>query len=581
MFNITLLPYGYRSDEMTTKMGFLNTWSKFLVGAKTVMAILLCCLWVFVPFWLQLFFDFGLTQTLKFSACILLFAYVILSIIKKIIELLITKEKIGLEYRLSNKILKNILNASNQVKVQKKLSEVIELFSDDVDDVKDYYFTSLTALVPTVFQMFLGIILLSSFEPTGAVIILFALVLIIMISIPLCYFMYSCHRKEKKSNTEVTKFVNRVVEHILLVKTSAEEEREAEMAQKLFWDKRKVKFKSTLLQSIVLPVYILAVGAIILGAIVLISQKISLGFFSTGSLVAYLYIGFKVVMCLVKLIVYVKGIIKGRISVERIRKIWELKTEEGTQGEHCDSISNVEFSGVDFSYGSHKVINNISLNACKGQVIAFVGASGAGKTTLFRLLEGFIQPNQGEIFFNHNSMKNYDIKSLRKRISYVTQEVEVFEDTLRENLTYGVRQELSDEDIIMKLRDVPCFAFLFEEYTLDDIIHKGELSGGQKQRLAIARAYLQNSDMWLLDEVTANLDAEAENNIQQLIEQCKEQRLVFINAHRLSTVVGADQIVVLEEGQVSAMGKHEELYKDHPYYRKLVNHQIIKKEEHS
>jgi ATP-binding cassette, subfamily B, bacterial MsbA len=226
-----------------------------------------------------------------------------------------------------------------------------------------------------------------------------------------------------------------------------------------------------------------------------------------------------------------------------------------------DAAQDVEFSGVSLSYGDARVLDNLSLTAAAGQTTALVGASGAGKSTIFNLLTRLIDPQSGTVSIGGVQIKDMEIPELRSLFSVVTQEALLFDETLRENIVLG-RENVSDAELQAVLEAAHVADFLPKlEHGLDTRVgpRGSALSGGQRQRVVIARALLRNTPILLLDEATSALDAQSEQVVQQALDRLSEGRTTIVIAHRLSTIRGADKIIVMDRGRVMDEGKHDEL----------------------
>jgi len=223
----------------------------------------------------------------------------------------------------------------------------------------------------------------------------------------------------------------------------------------------------------------------------------------------------------------------------------------------------IEFDNVSFSYGpdSAVIVQDIHLRALRGEVIALVGSSGAGKTTLVNLLPRFYEPTSGSIRIDGLDIRGVTIKSLREQIAMVTQENILFHDTVWNNISYGLNT-ISEERVIAAAKAALAHDFIMDlPQTYHTLIgERGtRLSGGQRQRIAIARAILKNSPILILDEATSELDAESEMNVQRALGNLMVGRTTFVIAHRLATIRRADMILVLEDGQIRERGTHSEL----------------------
>ncbi len=272
------------------------------------------------------------------------------------------------------------------------------------------------------------------------------------------------------------------------------------------------------------------------------------------------------------------GIQQTRGPLDRIYNLLsEEKEQEGT--EELKPIENeIDFRWVSFIYPSakHEALRNINLNVKKGEVIAIVGKSGGGKTTLINMLPRFYVPTEGAIFIDGMDISSATFHSLRNQFGIVSQEVILFDDTILANIAYG-KPEADMPEVISASKAAYAHDFIMElPRGYDTMIgERGvRLSGGQRQRLSIARAILKNPPILILDEATSSLDTSSEMMVQKALENLMENRTTFVIAHRLSTVKKADRIIVLDKGTVIESGTHKELYEKNGVYRKLYELQF-------
>ena len=244
-----------------------------------------------------------------------------------------------------------------------------------------------------------------------------------------------------------------------------------------------------------------------------------------------------------------------------------------------DFKETFEFNNVSYQYEDSEelVLKNISFTAKKGQIIALVGSSGAGKTTLVDLIPRFYDPVKGSVLVDGNDIRYVTFESLRKLMGIVTQETVLFNESVRNNIAYGL-DEFPESEIIRAAKAANAHDFIMElSKGYDTIIgERGtKLSGGQRQRISIARALLKNPPIMIFDEATSALDNESEVLVQEAIERLMSERTTFVIAHRLSTIRNADRILVLDRGEIVQDGKHEELLKDASgVYKKLYELQF-------
>ena len=237
--------------------------------------------------------------------------------------------------------------------------------------------------------------------------------------------------------------------------------------------------------------------------------------------------------------------------------------------------SDITFENVDFRYkdNDEKILKNINLVAKKGETVALVGNSGGGKSTLVNLIPRFFDVDAGEISIDGINVKDYKIKSLRKKIGIVPQETFLFGGTVLENIRYG-NQKASVEEVIEAAKKANAHEFIekLEQGYETEIGERGvKLSGGQKQRISIARAILENPQILILDEATSALDNESEQLVQDALEKLMKGKTTFVIAHRLSTIINSDKIVVIQQGEIKEVGSHEELLDKDGIYKSLYN----------
>jgi subfamily B ATP-binding cassette protein MsbA len=238
--------------------------------------------------------------------------------------------------------------------------------------------------------------------------------------------------------------------------------------------------------------------------------------------------------------------------------------------------ADIDFKGVSFSYGEAPALFDINLTVRAGQMVALVGSSGSGKTTMTNLLLRFYDPQKGAICIGGVDIRGVPLAELRRQIAIVTQENILFNDTIANNIALG-RPGASQKEIIAAARHAHAHDFIMDKPLGYETVvgEKGvALSGGQRQRLAIARAILKNAPILILDEATSSLDTESERAIQAALDDLMQHRTTLCIAHRLSTVQHADLIVVLQEGRLAESGKHTELLRRDGVYRRLYELQF-------
>jgi subfamily B ATP-binding cassette protein MsbA len=267
---------------------------------------------------------------------------------------------------------------------------------------------------------------------------------------------------------------------------------------------------------------------------------------------------------------------KGTIAAERIFNVVDIQPSIKSKPDAPQLKTfenNITFKNVSFAYDTEKVLKNINLTIEKGKTFALVGPSGGGKSTLADLVPRFYDPTEGEVLIDGISLKDYDLESIRQHIGVVTQESILFNDTIFNNIAFGM-PHVSEADVIQaaKIANAHDFISQTENGYQAFIGERGsKLSGGQRQRLSIARAVLKNPPILILDEATSALDSESEKLVQEALFNLMKNRTSIVIAHRLSTIQHADEIVVIQNGEIAERGTHDQLNSQNGLYRKLVS----------
>ncbi|QLB13322.1 subfamily B ATP-binding cassette protein MsbA [Bisgaardia hudsonensis] len=266
---------------------------------------------------------------------------------------------------------------------------------------------------------------------------------------------------------------------------------------------------------------------------------------------------------------------RGMAACQTLFAILDLETEKDKGSHQVNQVQGeLSFKNVNFSYQGREelALNNVSFTIPKGKTFALVGRSGSGKSTIANLVTRFYDLEQGEILLDGINIKDYTLANLRENCAVVSQQVHLFNDTVANNIAYAATEKYTREDIIKAATAAHAMEFIEKlEHGLDTIIGENgaSLSGGQRQRLAIARALLRNSPVLILDEATSALDTASERAIQSALEEVQKNRTVLVIAHRLSTIEKADEILVMDQGQIIERGTHKDLLAKEGAYKQL------------
>src|SRR6056297_2821265 len=392
--------------------------------------------------------------------------------------------------------------------------------------------------------------------------------------------MRSISTKIQNEMSNVTNILQETLSAVRIVKAFNNEEKEIQKFSRANDRTLQENLKGVQVEATITPIVEIIIA---LGSAAFLwygGHKVLRGAMTTGELITFIgYIGLLVSPINILSRSY-NRIQKGVGAAERIFKLLNIeeKVVEKDNAKKMPAIKGeVVFDEVDFSYkNDEKVLKEINLKIKPGEMIAIVGHSGAGKSTLVNLIPRFYDVDSGEIRIDGIDIKDVKIDTLRKQIGIVPQETILFKGTIAENIAYGAEHK-SREEILDAAKKANAHQFIveFDKGYDTEIGERGvSLSGGQKQRISIARALLTDHKILILDEATSSLDLKSESLIQEALERLIKDRTTFVIAHRLSTVINADNIVVLEEGKIVEQGKHNELIKNEGYYYNLYKSQF-------
>ena len=459
--------------------------------------------------------------------------------------------------------------------------ETVSRVVNDTSVVKDLITDHFPQFITGIISIIGAVILLFIMDWKMTLVMLIAVPITLLIMIPLGKRMVTISRGLQDETATFTGHVQQTLSEIRLMKASTAEQDEE--AKGLVGIDRLLGFglKEARIFALIAPLMQFVVMLVIVFIIAYGGMRVATGEMSTGTLVAFLLYLFQIIMPITTFAMFFTQLQKAKGATERIITILDEPLEEGQDGIEKDITDEViEVNNVSFAYDmSEKVIDRISFTAQPGEMVAFAGPSGGGKSTVFGLLERFYEPLEGEILIGETPIKQLSVQCWRNQIGYVAQESAMMAGTIRENLTYGLenRHQISD-DRLWEVAEMAFAAQFIRDFAQGLDTEVGErgvkLSGGQRQRIAIARAFLRDPKILMMDEATASLDSQSEKVVQQALSRLMEGRTTFVIAHRLSTIVDADQILFIEKGKITGRGTHEQLVNDHPLYREFAAQQL-------
>ncbi|KRG09246.1 ABC transporter ATP-binding protein [Staphylococcus sp. NAM3COL9] len=464
---------------------------------------------------------------------------------------------------------------------QNESGQLMSRLTDDTKVINEFISRKLPNLLPSVLTIIGSLIMLFIMDWQMTLLTFITIPIFILIMIPLGKVMQNISKKTQSEIANFSGLLGRVLTEMRLVKISSTEKLELDNAHKNLKEIYFLGLKQAKITAIIQPisgVIMLLTVAIILGFGAI---RISTGAITAGTLIAMIFYVIQLSAPLINLSTLVTDYKRAVGASSRIYEIMEEPTEplESNQGSKIIDGS-LTFTNVDFKYGVKPILSNISFDIPPNKVTAFVGPSGSGKSTIFNIIERMYEIEGGHITYGGKSIYDISLGDWREKIGYVMQSNALMNGTIKDNILYGINREVTEDELIHYAHLANCHEFI-EQFDdgYDTIVgERGlKLSGGQRQRIDIARSFVKNPDILLLDEATANLDSESERKIQDALEELMENRTTVVIAHRLSTIKKAEQIIFIDGGEVTGRGTHQELIENHEKYQQFVRTQNLSK----
>ncbi|NDO56740.1 ABC transporter ATP-binding protein [Lactobacillus reuteri] len=460
-----------------------------------------------------------------------------------------------------------------------KTGEISSRLVNDTSQVKDLLTSTLPNAMTSLLQFVGALVIMLAMDWRMTLLMFVAVPLVILVMLPV---MNQSRKIGRVRQDELAKFASDstdVLGEVRLVKSSNGEEHELAKGNRRIDNLYHVGRKEALINSVTQPITNMLMMIMFLGILGYGAIRVMNGAMTMGALVSFLMYLFQIISPIVVISQLFNNMAKTSGATERIQQILAEPEEfVADKAEKDITSAPLKFENVDFAYEEGKpVLRDVSFATKPNAVVAFAGPSGGGKSTIFSLIERFYQPTGGKILIGEENIENVDLAKWREQIGLVSQDAAVMPGTIRDNLTYGLRREVSDEELWDALRMAYADGFVseMEDQLETEIGERGiKLSGGQRQRIAIARAFLRDPKILMLDEATASLDAESEAMVQKALGDLIQGRTTLVIAHRLSTIVDADKIYFIENGTVSGAGTHQELLKTTPLYAQYVKDQF-------
>ena len=416
-----------------------------------------------------------------------------------------------------------------------------------------------------------------------SVIMLVTVPIVLLLMMPVFTFGSKIGHMRQDALAKFNGIASETLSEIRLVKTSNAERQAQEQASKEINHLFKVGKKEAVFDAVMQPIMMMVMMSMIFGLLAYGMHRIAVGTMEIGTLMSFLMYLFNLIGAIPSIATLFTEMAKAAGSTKRVQELLNEESEDLFSGETVDLTGKkLQVEAVNFSYEEDEpILTEVSFEAEPNQIIAFAGPSGGGKSTIFSLLERFYEPTGGTISFDGLPVSAINLADYRSQIGYVSQDSAIMAGTIRENLTYGLEQTYSDDELwqVLELAYARVFVEAMPEGLGTEVGERGvKISGGQRQRIAIARAFLRNPKILMLDEATASLDSESEMMVQKALSNLMKGRTTLVIAHRLATIVDSDKIYFIEKGKVTGSGSHKQLVETHEKYANYVSEQFIQGE---
>ncbi|AEN98945.1 Multidrug resistance ABC transporter ATP-binding and permease protein [Fructilactobacillus sanfranciscensis TMW 1.1304] len=474
-----------------------------------------------------------------------------------------------------NKILRFPVNYFDNVKTGTLTSRLV----NDSDQIKNLLSVSFPSSVTSIFQLIGALTIMLFMDWRMTLIMFIAVPLVMTVMRPLMRKTRQVGRQRQDELADFSGKAEETLNEIRLVKSSNAENYEAKSGNQMVNNLFKIGLKEAIYDSIASPLMGTVMMALMVGVLAYGAHRVATGTMTIGTMFAFLMYLFQIIGPVSMMARLFTDLSKANGATDRIQELMSELEENFTAGKTYDVAGKpLQMQNVNFAYEkSQPILKDVSFTAKPNSTVAFVGPSGSGKSTIFSLIERYYQPTSGKITIGDMEIDQISLENWRKQIGFVSQDSAIMAGTIRHNLTYGLNDNYTDEQLwqVLKLAYADGFVKEMSDGLDTQVGERGvKVSGGQRQRLAIARAFLRDPKILMLDEATASLDSESEAMVQKALAKLMKGRTTLTIAHRLSTIVDSDDIYFIDHGKVLGHGTHEELLKELPLYQEYVRIQF-------
>lgn len=460
-----------------------------------------------------------------------------------------------------------------------KAGEITSRLVNDSTQVKDLLANTVPQMATSLLQLVGALLFMLVMDWRMTLLMFVAVPLLVLVIMPVATRSRKVAIARQDELAQFNGEASEVIGETRLMKSSTAEDVELHAGHQRIQNLYQVGLKEAIYDSIASPIMTMVMLGTVVGVLAYGANRVAQGTMTMGTMFAFLMYLMQLIGPFTTMGRFFSDFAKASGSTTRIQQLLAEPEEVLTAGATIDPTGEtLSVNHVDFSYDpGEPVIRDLSFEAKPNTVIAFAGPSGGGKSTIYSLLERFYEPASGTIRIGDTNIADISLTEWRQQIGLVGQDAPVLAGTIRYNLTYGLKAQYSDDQLwqVLEMAYAKDFVEKMPAGLNTEVGERGvKLSGGQRQRIAIARAFLRDPKILLLDEATASLDAESEMMVQQALAKLMHDRTTIVIAHRLSTIVNADQIYFIENGHVSGHGTHHELIDELPLYREYVKNQF-------